>query len=630
MISSKSLTRTNYSIIISKTFTSGQEMQKFILLLFILASLVQVGCTKSNKPSVLIIAADQLMMMDVSCNQDDEKIKSGFHVLCKESVRFTHAFTPSPLSVPALTSVLTGLYPYQHKVRTNGGPGLAPEFISASEAALKQGYRTSFFSGGAPAFRRSGLNQGFELFDDNISPSFKSLFRPFKKSSEIFLNWLKQEVDSDPFLSVIYAPDLLFTTTQTTTPLGEPRNLTFESQIDELDENLFDLFQALKNKNRWEDTTIVLMGLNGHSDNDRRNEIAPLNLHSENTQVALLIKPAQNKKRDEAIHWKIDQNVSLVDIGKTLFEIFHESIIEDSSTSFPTHSLLGLLKNTSNTWNEGRPLLIESSWATWRKQGSTRVAAIADYVLYIHDERPLLYNTIVDRLESTPLPLLQESVLPTTLKLQNLILKNQFPIFTLNNKDALISYSLPYARWMRVDQEALLLQDLKQLTQRNPQNLVFPHWTAQIALRQKDWETLRQLGQKNKIFAWQWVAERNLQNKSTKITDSCFNLLTASNLETDNLKQCADPFFLELVDWLRADSLGLSKETQRKRFERSFKNFMLDQQIERANIAAGMIWDTSSDNLFSPSRVELALHLPEYAKVRTQLYKSLQTEEPTD
>lgn len=603
-------------------------MLKIILTFtLILLSLVQLSCQTNDKPSVLLIAVDKLSVADVNCNQElGVDARSGFHLLCKESIRFTHAYSASTLSVPALSSVLTGLYPFQHKIHHNGGPGLAAEIDLVSELAVRKNYRTSFFSGGAPVFRKSGLNQGFEFFDDNIVPHFNSLFRPLKKTSNQFLQWLKHDVENNSFFSVLYVPDLAYTTTVTTTDLGETRNLSFESQVDELDESLYGLFQQLKAQGRWEKTTIILVGLNGHNLDERANEFMATNLHSENTQVALLIKPAQNKKRDEAIYWKIDQNVSLVDLGRTLYDLLGQTNLDGDNSDFPSYSLFGALKNPEPHWPEDRPLLLESGWALWRNAGPLKTAVITNHVLYINDEKPKLYNTLLDRFETNPLPLLQQSLLVTTTKIQNLLRKYQFPAYIDPNSEWLTKVSLPFSRWQRIDQEALLLKDLKRLNNNQPRSVDLLNWTAQIALNQKDWETLKNLGIKNKISLWQYVGEKNLNAKNIiKNSDSCFALLTLKEIEPAHLKECGDPLFLEMIDWLRADLRGLSKEVQKKRFERSFKNYMLDQEIQRANIAMGLIWDTSRENSFAPSRVELALHLPELSKMRVLVYKSLTT-----
>src|ERR1700744_4519468 len=95
----------------------------FLLLTLLATSLVQLSCQSTSKPSILVIAVDDLTVTDILCNEETAKsYRSGFEILCQESVRFTHAFTPSTLSVPALASMLTGLYPYQNKVRNNGSP----------------------------------------------------------------------------------------------------------------------------------------------------------------------------------------------------------------------------------------------------------------------------------------------------------------------------------------------------------------------------------------------------------------------------------------------------------------------------------------------------------------------------
>lgn len=594
------------------------------ILTLIVLSLVQLSCQTNEKNSILIVAVDGLSFNDVNCNQESNG-HSGLQLLCQESVRFTHAFTPSTLSNPAMVSLLTGLYPYQHKVRHNGNPALAPEFETAAELASHQDYHTSFFSGGAPVLRKTGLAQGFEVFEDNFQPQLNVLFRPFSKTSAAFLQWLKAESNNNAFFSVLYVPDLSFTTTETATEIGETRNLSYESQLEELDTRLFNLIKQLKDSHRWDKTTFILAGLNGHPSPDNQRELTPLNLHSENTQVALLIKPAQSKKRDEAITWKVDYNVSLVDVGRTLYDILGESFADDDedSSNFSIHSLTELLKSPEAEWAEDRQILLESDWAPWRQLGDLRTAVIANHVLYINDATPQLYNTLVDRLETNPLPLLQESLLSTTRKAQKLLQKNNMTPFTPVSSETNAKFSLSLPRWLRADQEQTLLRDLKRLSSNHTESEDLSQWTAQIALNQKDWDTLRALGAKDNHPLWKYVGEKNLNVKNAKISEPCFNLLVKKDLENTDIKSCNDGLFLDFIDWIRADSRGLSKETQRVRFIRSFRNYVLDQQIERTNIALGMIWDTSHDNRFSPSKTELALNLPEYVKIRNQVYKSL-------
>ena len=75
----------------------------------------------------------------------------------------------------------------------------------------------------------------------------------------------------------------------------------------------------LKNKHKWNSTNVVLVGLNSLQHRESDVEPMPLSLKSASVQVTLFIKPAR-KERDNVIQWAVDRSVSLVDVGRTLFE----------------------------------------------------------------------------------------------------------------------------------------------------------------------------------------------------------------------------------------------------------------------------------------------------------------------
>jgi len=83
----------------------------------------QAGCTSKSptRPSYLIVAVDRLGVgFNVCPSESDDATGSGFGEICREGVRFTHAFTTSTLSAPAMGSILTGHYPYRNGLRHNG------------------------------------------------------------------------------------------------------------------------------------------------------------------------------------------------------------------------------------------------------------------------------------------------------------------------------------------------------------------------------------------------------------------------------------------------------------------------------------------------------------------------------
>lgn len=598
-------------------------LKKQIALSLIVFSLILTGCTRKTQPSVLLIVADDLSFIDTPCSLTEASEKlSGLQTLCNESVRFTHAYTPSTLSTSSLASIFTAQYPYQHHVRDNGNY-LPPEVRTASEVFAEKGYRTAFFSGGAPILRKTGLNQGFELFDDQISFSQKQLFRPFRQTSELLLKWLDDIPDGKPLFAVIYAPDLIFTNTLTADETGQIRNFSYESQLAEFDLQLHNLIKELKKRGMWNHLHFVVAGLNGQTSSPRSNEISPLNLHSENTQVALFIKPA-TQTRDLALSSKMDKNVSLIDLGATLFDWAGEKKAKSSKDIFANDSLAHILPGGQGTLPADRPILIESAWSKWRTEESVRYAVIKGFNFWIHDSKPRVFNTLIDRFEMNPLPVNDNLYLENTDILQRLAAIDAKPWFTRFPKNSL-KYKIPFQKWMRNDQAKDLQRALADLYA-NHQDTDTANWLAYAATQNRDWETLYRLGTKTENTMWTTAAVALLNRPLPKGTlpDHCFLLLSKKPLSMADLKTCADKEYIEFISWVRSDELGLKHEKQKILFVRNYWLNRTTRTVAKANIAMSAILDTSNQNTLRPTRTELALNLPAYKKHRVDLQIELE------
>ncbi|HXY40357.1 MAG TPA: sulfatase-like hydrolase/transferase, partial [Vicinamibacteria bacterium] len=86
--------------------------------------------------------------------------------LAAEGVRFQQALSPAPITLPAHSSILTGLYPFTHGVRNNGNFYLADRFPTLATVLKAQGYRTAAFVSSFILDRRYGLARGFDTYDD--------------------------------------------------------------------------------------------------------------------------------------------------------------------------------------------------------------------------------------------------------------------------------------------------------------------------------------------------------------------------------------------------------------------------------------------------------------------------------
>jgi arylsulfatase A-like enzyme len=139
----------------------------------LLGLLAAFGCARgpasSNLPrpsSVLLVTVDTLRADRLGSYGDEAARTPAMDALATSGVLFEHAYTPAPLTLPAHTSIMTGLVPPAHGVRGNGGFALGPGTPTLAEALRARGLATAAFIGGFPLARRFGLARGFDEYDD--------------------------------------------------------------------------------------------------------------------------------------------------------------------------------------------------------------------------------------------------------------------------------------------------------------------------------------------------------------------------------------------------------------------------------------------------------------------------------
>lgn len=612
------------------------------------------ACTfqESRPSSFLILVVDSLGFDSVSCHQDDMPVqRSGFHFFCQSSIRFHHAYTPSVLAQPALTSLLTGLYPYEHGVWSNGSHFLSSQFKTLPEEALKKGYRSSFFSGGGAVWRKSGLSQGFEVFDDNVHLSWKHIYRPAHKNIQLFLKWLDQFGKHKPFFSILYFPDLQFPLSSLEKKVGDLQSLQTHSRKNILDQSLYNLIHELKKRKKWYSTYVMLLGTKGQEkyQSFRQNEVPSWSLFSDNTHISLFIK-GPSKFRKKARYGNVNTSVTLVDVGWTLFDLLGSTVLQKNKTSlfekklFPVLSLkhyligdnvnhkknrrshfqmggdfldlnkkesLSFTKKETDNVVSARALLMESGWPLWRKAGLSRFAVRKGPYLFIYDETPQMYNSLIDRRELNPLSAVGSH--PNSLNLRKNFLSyfNKMGIKPWKEPDLFFTEKLRMGKKifsLSPFQSSVEVQDqLRVLMEKSPLDSDLISWRAELALRNKQWKVLRSLGRKRGNFYWRYVASRHLKRKEEgEAKTGCEKLFERTQNE-----DCGNKSLLSLYKWIYDKDENKIKKNQ-SRFFHFYLKEKRDQKISYLNRRTYLVWDTHFSQFQEPLLSDLFLHLPEH------------------
>ncbi len=154
-------------------FPSGSKLR---LCAAVLAALGLGGCAKPNetgaespkppvvRPSILLVTLDTTRAD--ALGPDAAGIETpGFNALVARGRRFTRAYATVPETLPAHTSMMTGLYPAGHGIHENGR-AVPAEHALLAERLRQSGYRTAGFVSSFVLARRFGLGRGFETYDD--------------------------------------------------------------------------------------------------------------------------------------------------------------------------------------------------------------------------------------------------------------------------------------------------------------------------------------------------------------------------------------------------------------------------------------------------------------------------------
>lgn len=361
------------------------------------------SCQDIKRPSFIIIAADQLSFNSFSCTDDRPESLSGLNALCQESLRFTNAFTTSTQTSAAMGSLLSGTYPYDHQLhrsfdRVNSGLPLLQEFFKSSN------YRTSFWSGKPTILKKTGLSRGFDSFDDSSFLNQSSYSINFKEQTHLFENWANES--TAPFFSVIYTSEL--------ESLNEGEKQI--SSLENFDEKLGFFFNELKANNLWESNYVIVLGLQGESEYSRPAESIFSNLHIENTNIALFVKPPR-EKGDEGVNWKIDTAVNLADLGYSLMRTINSSYSKPQDPQYPIwdFSALWSKNKKENLSDESRKLIIETA-NTWKRELEIRFALIFKNYLFIESQNNEFYNKLTDGMETIDLIKTQVEIKPDDIR----------------------------------------------------------------------------------------------------------------------------------------------------------------------------------------------------------------------
>ncbi len=308
-----------------------------------LLSLAALSCTpQPPRWNVVVVTFDTTRADHIGCYGDDQAHTPTLDALAAEGVLFEEAMTSVPITLPSHSTLMTGKVPFAHGVRDNGLFVLGEEQQTLAEMLRDQGYRTGAAIASYPLLATSGINQGFEFFDDHISGDYEDLYgervfpkdrlffdeRPAAQVNQAVLPWLEENHQQPFFLWLHY-----FDPHHPLQPPA-PYDQTFahdlyRGEIAYADESLGVMLEQLRRLGVDDRTLIVFTADHGEGLDEHNESTHSMLVYQSTLHVPLIMRlpPAASDSRIQGR--RVEQRVGLVDVVPTVLELLGLGIPDD-------------------------------------------------------------------------------------------------------------------------------------------------------------------------------------------------------------------------------------------------------------------------------------------------------------
>jgi choline-sulfatase len=368
--------------------------------LLLLTTAAAGGCGKSRtvfpRAPVILVSVDTLRADHLPAYGYRGVDTPGLDALQKDSVVFENALSPVPLTLPAHTTLFTGLLPYEHGVRDNIGYRLRPETTTLASFLRQRGYTTG---GAISAFvldHATGIAEGFDDYRDDVQmrtpgEALGQVQRSGDVTETLLEDWIARRPEGKPFFAFLhlyephspYDPPEPFKSRYAARP--------YDGEIAAADAVVGRFLAFLKTKAIYDKAIVVFLSDHGEGLGDHGEDEHGIFLYREALRVPLFVKLPGAARAGE----RVSSPAGLADIFPTVAALLGETV------SFPL-SGEPLLAGPARPGPERR-IYSETLYPRLHFGWSDLASLTGGKYQYIEAPRPELYDWAADPTEKKDL-----------------------------------------------------------------------------------------------------------------------------------------------------------------------------------------------------------------------------------
>jgi choline-sulfatase len=275
-------------------------------------SAAQLPAERAAQPDIFLVTIDTLRADHLHCYGYRSLQTPALDGLAQDGIRFTQAFTPSPITNTSHTTILTGLLPSSHGVTDFAVP-LASTHPTWAELLHARAYHTAAFIGAVILDSHTlapGLDRGFDFYDNFPEHSHtKSRWgRVERRGMDVVQHaeaWLSAHPQGPRFVWVhLYDPHDPYEPPAPYSQIYKDR--LYDGEIAYADSALANFITYLKKHGWYENSLIVVVGDHGEGLGEHHEDTHGIFLYDSTMHVPLILKlPAGTASKVQVVEAQV-------------------------------------------------------------------------------------------------------------------------------------------------------------------------------------------------------------------------------------------------------------------------------------------------------------------------------------
>jgi len=336
--------------------------------------------------NVLLISADTTRADRVGCYGNRAIQTPELDRLAREGVLFLRAITSAPITLPGHATMLTGLNPPRHGIRSNGLFRLRDQAETLASRLKAHGYATGAAIGAFVLDSKFGLDRGFDGYDDDLasghSPTqYAFRERPAGRVNEVALAWIRQHA-SEKFFFFAHYFDPHF-------PYAPPapwderyKHNPYDGEIAYVDSEVGRLLAALDDMNLRRRTLVIFTSDHGESLGEHGERTHAIFVYDATLRVPLIFSAPEPFPKNHIV----TRLAGIVDIAPTVLALL-------GVPAPPSMDGISLLEPPPA---DPRSVYVESLYPKFTHNWSPLLGIRRDDYKFIYAPKPELYDLRTD------------------------------------------------------------------------------------------------------------------------------------------------------------------------------------------------------------------------------------------